>query len=99
VGRWLWTYDWPLRPQGGHQAVLVQIDAASLTVTQRDPLDSEFVSLAIAPAGLWVSMANSLVRLDPDSGQVLATVPLDPADGISLLSTDPNGQVIYVAQA
>jgi DNA-binding beta-propeller fold protein YncE len=77
----------------------VQIDATSLTVTQRIPLDSEFASLAVSPAGIWVSTANSLLRLDPDSGQVLATVPLEPADGISLLSTDPNGQVIYVAQA
>jgi hypothetical protein len=97
TGRWLWTDDWPIGPQGGHHAELVQLDAVTLAVRQRISLPDQSASLAAVPGGLWVGAPSRLLRLDPDTGRIAAPIALQPGDGTSV-ATGPDGRLLYVAQ-
>lgn len=84
-------------PTTSSHATLVQFDPVTLAVRQRIPLPDDGASLAGSLHLLWVGASTRLLRLDPDTGRVLATVPLQPGES-SDVSIDPTEQRLYVVQ-
>jgi hypothetical protein len=65
---------------------LVRIDPAQTEVAQVVPVIGDDPSVAIGPTSLWVSAADGITRLDPETGRVLDTIaggggPIGVRDG------------------
>lgn len=73
---------------------LLKLDPVSLAVTQRFQLPAAPTLVTVAGGNVWVTTANSLLRIDPNDGRVLAAVELgfQPVS----MAAPPDGTRIYV---
>jgi len=73
----------PNSPGSGFEAVLLQIDPATNEVVARVELGGDSAAdVAVDASSVWVSMfddsyAPQVVRVSPDAGRVVATIPLE----------------------
>lgn len=80
TGGWLSQFE-PSVGTGSHDRVLaVRIDAASLDVTQGrvfEPPDDLFRPFAVGAGGVWFLGREGVARLNPDTMEIDAAVPLE----------------------
>ncbi len=91
-GRWLWAAD--NAAQG-----LARIDPRSDRVVQRVPLGADPFAIALGAGSLWVTVyfhdPHEVLRVDPSSGRVLATITDLPLGGGTGIAVDEGG--VWVA--
>jgi hypothetical protein len=73
--------------------LLLKLDPVSLAVTQRFQLPAAPTLVTVAGGNVWVTTANTLMRIDPNDGRVLATVTLG-FQPVSMAGS-PDGTRIY----
>jgi outer membrane protein assembly factor BamB len=85
---------------------LYRFDPSNLSLRGRITLSRPPRALAVGPPGLWVGTDGALYLLDPSSGRVLKTVPVngaigrlavDAQNGLLYDSTHPSGDETVVA--
>jgi hypothetical protein len=73
--------------------LLLKLDPVNLAVTQRFQLPAAPTLVTVAAGNVWVATANTLLRIDPNDGRVLATVTLG-FEPVSVAGS-PDGTRIY----
>ncbi len=86
-----YAFDIPAPAQG---RVLYKIDPSSLREERAFLLPGRTLQVTVAGTTLWVATRTALVRLDPESGRVLAQVPVSYA--VSALTPSGNGAFIDI---
>ncbi len=99
-------YLWVSRiPPGTARPVVSQVDPRSLAIIRsfRLPTAPAFypqIAVAAGPAGsVWIGSFQTLLRIDPATGSVLASLKLPPHLTVSDISVDPAHRHLYVSMA
>ena len=98
AGGRLWASGTPLCSgtlRQGAKRSLTALDLRTLAIERRITLPQSPGPLASSPAGLWIGTPGHLYLMDPRTGRVGSSVPVQGMVGA--LSVDPTGRRLYVS--